>query len=45
MQNTKKKQRKYDPGMWESAPVHDVTHLPEGIDGLVVYNITNISDG
>ena len=44
MQNTKKKQRKYDPGMWESALVHDVTHLPEGIDGLVVYNIANISD-
>lgn len=43
MQNTKKKQGKYNPGMWESAPVHDVTHLPEGIDGLVVYKIANIS--
>ena len=45
MQSTKKRQRKYDPGMWESAAVHVVAQFPEGIDGLVVYNITNISDG
>ena len=45
MQSTKKRQRKYDPGMWESATVNVVAQLPEGIDGLVVYNVTNISDG
>ena len=45
MQSTKKRQRKYDPGMWESAAVHIVAQLHEGIDGLLVYNITNISDG
>ena len=41
---TKNKQRKYDPDMWESAPVHKVSQLPEGMDGLVVYNIRNISN-
>ena len=45
MQSTKKRQRKYDPGMWESATVHVVAQLPKGINGLVIYNITNISDG
>ena len=29
------KQRKFDPGMWESAPVSEVEKLPLGIDGLV----------
>lgn len=41
---TKKKQQKYDPDMWESAPVLEVSQLPEGMDGLVVYNIRNISN-
>lgn len=35
------KQRKYDPGMWESAPVSEVEKLPLGIDGLVKYTIVN----
>ena len=30
--------------MWESAPVHEVSQFPEGMDGLVVYNIRNISN-
>ena len=41
---TKNKQRKYDPDMWESAPVHEVSQLPESMDGLVVHNKRNISN-
>ncbi|PFX15316.1 hypothetical protein AWC38_SpisGene20463 [Stylophora pistillata] len=33
------KQRKFDPGMWESALVSEVEKLPLGIDGLVKYTI------
>ena len=29
------KQRKFDPGMWESPPMSEVEKLPLGIDGLV----------
>ena len=29
--------------MWEDAPENEVSQLPEGIDGLVVYNIPKIS--
>ena len=29
--------------MWEDAPKHEVSQLPEGIYGLVVYHIPNIS--
>ena len=35
----KVKQRKHDPGVWESAPVSEVEKLPLGIDGLVRYTI------
>lgn len=35
------KQRKFDPGMWESAPASEVEKLPLGIDGLVKYTIVN----
>lgn len=35
------KQRKFDPGMLESAPVSEVEKLPLGIDGLVKYTIVN----
>ncbi|PFX19115.1 hypothetical protein AWC38_SpisGene16499 [Stylophora pistillata] len=33
------KQRKFDPAMWESAPISEVEKLPLGIDGLVKYAI------
>lgn len=35
------KQRKFDPGMLESAPASEVEKLPLGIDGLVKYTIVN----
>ena len=33
------RQRKYDPGQWKKCRVQEVTALPDGIDGLTVYEI------
>ena len=35
----KSSKKKYDPGIWENAPVSEVEKLRLGIDGLVRYTI------
>jgi len=35
------KERKFDSGMWESAPISEVEKLPLAIDGLVKCTIVN----
>jgi len=36
---TTKRQRKCDPNQWKKCRVQEVTALPEGIDGLTVYEM------
>ena len=40
-----KRQRKFDPYLWERSPVQEVVTLPCGIDGLAVYILTNLPAG
>ena len=40
--NMQKKQRKFDPDLGERVPLQQVSTLPCGIDGLAVYNLTNV---
>lgn len=37
-----KKQRKFDPDLWERTPVQEVASLPCGIDGLAVFKLSNV---
>ncbi|KAJ7385082.1 hypothetical protein OS493_017447, partial [Desmophyllum pertusum] len=40
--SVQKKQRKLNPDLWERAAVQEVSKLPCGMDGLAVYNISNV---
>lgn len=37
------KQRKYHPSMWKDVPVIEVNELPEGIDGLVAFELKDVA--